>query len=107
MFTKFREQAPLLNKIIAYIPYPFKRAITCTFCFGYWLALAASLVFDPLGAWNPTFMTPALATAWPVLKVLGGWYAIGLLATFWRLTYFIMWKKMLVMNQLAGEPHAH
>lgn len=105
VFSKLRDQTLWLNAIIKRIPYPFSKAITCTFCFGYWLALLASIYFDPLSVWQPNLPDWG-ANAWPVLRVLGGWFALGLLATFWRLTYHILWKRMLINNNLAGE-HTH
>lgn len=105
VFSKLRDQTTWINAVIKRLPYPFSKAVTCTFCFGYWLSLAAALYFDPLAAWQPAL--PAWgAAAWPVVRVLGAWYAVGLLATFWRLGYHIAWKRMLINNQLAGE-HTH
>jgi hypothetical protein len=106
VFSKLRDQTTWLNVIVKALPYPFSKAITCTFCFGYWLGLAAALYFDPLSSWQP-LIPHGGASLWPVLRILGAWYMLGLLATFWRLTYHITWKRMLINNQLAGEEHKH
>ncbi len=73
-----------------YIPYPMNRALTCGFCFTYWLSLGSLIVFNPLGDWLPSVQPIIPATLDPVIYFFVSWMILGFIALLWRSLFVII-----------------
>jgi hypothetical protein len=66
--------------ILRFIPFPFGKAITCGFCFTYWLSLFVVVCIDPLSGWLPPFRFPVYSFFVPFVQILSSWMIIGTIA---------------------------
>jgi hypothetical protein len=91
IWRKLLNDLPRLREgIMKYIPHPASRALTCGFCFTYWLSLGSLIVFDPLGGWLPPIRQFIPATVASFIYVFCSWMILGFTALLWRSLFVII-----------------
>lgn len=102
-FTQLREDTGLY-RLVRRIPYPFSHAIACPFCLCYWTALLACILIDPFPDWFiPWRATLGFTWTEPLVRILAGWFAVGLLANAWRVLYMLVGKDMALAAVKAEQ----
>lgn len=105
VFTKLREET-WLDKAVDVLPENIQQAIRCPLCLGYWLSLLAVILIDPLAGWSiPWRIGAGFALLDGLFRILAGWFAVGLVTSFWRMGYRLLWKTSLFMAVTADDLH--
>jgi hypothetical protein len=91
IWRKLLNDAPRLrNGIKAHIPYPISRALTCGFCFTYWLSLVSLIIFNPLNGWLPPLQSVIPSTLIPFIYLSVSWMTLGFISLLWRSLFVII-----------------
>jgi hypothetical protein len=88
IWRKFLNDLPQVKRwILAHIPYPINRTLTCGFCFTYWLSLASLFIFNPLQEWIPPLRWEFLLPMQPLVSIFFAWMAVGFSALIIRFLF--------------------
>lgn len=78
IWRKLQKDIPGLKPgIHKYIPSLIARALTCSFCFTFWLSLLFVLIFNPLHNWLPTPRFYLTDNTQAILSIFFAWMAVG------------------------------
>lgn len=93
------------------LPKQVHHALTCGFCFTFWLALASVIVFNPLRSWMPPSRmevpNPPLPFA-PFFEIIFSWMIIGTLAVIVRFGYIAIQEFVhYEVHHLNHREHTH
>jgi hypothetical protein len=91
IWRKLLNDLPRLRKNISeHVPYPISRALTCGFCFTYWLSLESLIIFNPLNGWLPPLQAIVPAQLSLFIYICFSWMALGFVALLWRSLFVII-----------------
>lgn len=79
--------SPNLRANLKKVPNFLHIALTCGFCFTFWISLVAAILFDPFQAWQVPFRIVALAPLSPLFEYIASWMAVGTFAAMIRFAY--------------------
>lgn len=91
IWRKLLNDLPRLRNLIGkHAPYPISRALTCGFCFTYWLSLGSLSIFNPLNDGFPPVQAIVPAVLFPFIYIFVSWMMLGFVALLWRSLFVII-----------------
>ena len=84
----------------------FSRVLTCGSCFTYWLALAMTLVHDPVPSFAWTVF-PREGIFYDAPRVLISWMALAYVSVLLRFAYVLIQEKVSTLVHAHEKSHSH
>lgn len=108
IWAKLQKDLPFIKEFIKNkLHHLLAHALTCSFCFTFWLSLIFVLFFDPLVGWMPVNRIEINIIWEQFLKILFSWMAVG--TTSWIIRFIMDELQMLVhyQNHILKEKSGH
>jgi len=88
---------------------PFQKALTCGFCFSYWLSLLAIVLWQPqFGSAIPSLRWQFLEVLEPCIRFIASWMVLGMGSVIVRFGYVAIQELVTYqVHQLNGSGHSH
>lgn len=98
-----------LKHLVGKLPWILKKAVSCGFCFTYWLSLFFVILCNPLQGWLPPLRIDLSSYLILPLQILMSWMIVGIGSVIIRFGYAALQE--LVHHQVhtvsQTDPHTH